>query len=193
MTRTPLTCLCFLLFVACNSGHDTAKTTEAFTPLSKADYTMLTEAYFNALLGVKLAEEGNTRCTTLECKQLAETILADHKKILMELQTIAGKHKADVPLDITDEQLKTWHLLVREKGIGFDKKFAEIIELEHAAAGRIFASIQSRASDPDLQKWSTAFLEYANLHKQDALTLTEVLNNRRSRDTMIIQHVSDEQ
>jgi predicted outer membrane protein len=184
--------VCLLLFSCTNNQQEnTAK--QQVIPLSASDYSLVNNAYISALLGLKLAQEGTTRCTSMECKQLAENILSDNKRLLMQLETIAGKHAAAVPLDITEEQLKKWHRLVREKGISFDMTFAEIIDQEHGAADDIYTNMEKQSTDPELKKVAGSFLQFAVAHKKQATELQQFLLNRSSRDTLQITTVSDEQ
>jgi predicted outer membrane protein len=182
---------CFL-FVSCINTNETGNTRKQPT-LTGNDFVLLTQAYENALLGVRLSEEAITRCTTAECKTFATSVQADHKRILMQLQTIAGKHNAEVPLDIDTAGLRTWQQLVREKGLAFDKKYAASIAVEHESAKNLFKKIERNAADSAFRSMGASFTKMAIQHQNEALTFREMLNNRRSRDTVDTEQIKEEQ
>jgi predicted outer membrane protein len=193
MSRLPvLVAYCFL-FVGCLNTNEPGDAVRKQSTLAKTDSVLLSEAYENALLGVKLSEEAITRCTTAECKAFATSVQADHKSILIQLQTVAGKHNAEVPLDIDTAGLRTWQQLVREKGLAFDKEYAACIAIEHESAKTIFKKVERSALDSAFRSLGTSFTKMATQHWNEAIALQETLNNRRSRDTAVSEQIKEEQ
>lgn len=181
------------IFFSCNNENN--KSNKPAAPsLSKSDQQLMNDAYRNLLLSTKMAEEAINRSTAAETKELANSIMKEHHSMMSQLEIIAGKHSAELPMDINASQLNEWQDLVREKGIAFDKKYATIIEKKHQDQFILFTNIKQQAANQDLQSVSDSFLNLVESHKRQGMDLMDILNNRRSRDTAsIMQEVSVQQ
>jgi predicted outer membrane protein len=180
-----------LLLNACNAlENETAK--NAPPPIAPADGKMITTSYQDLMLTVKLAGEAVNRSTAQDTKELAQIILQEHKQMMNDLEVVAGKHQLELPLDISAEQTKHWQMLVRERGIAFDKAYAEVVQKNHERQIDAFAEIKRTAANADLKSVAEKFLAVADRHMQHAVTLKSALDNRRSRDTALAIEISQE-
>jgi len=180
----------FLVILTSCAGS--SRQTPQVAHLTASDAALLRQAYQHALLGEKIAEEANLRCTTNECKSLAETMSKGHGHVLHELQTIAGRHAAELPLDITNDQLLVWQSVVRQRGIAFDKNFAQVVHEQYIKMQTLFSNMARNASDSSLRSVSESFINLAHVQKQQSDSLVHYLDNRRSRDILITDAIAKE-
>ncbi|WP_207495054.1 DUF4142 domain-containing protein [Aridibaculum aurantiacum] len=180
-----LTKILLLAIVVFSSCQNVQQEEAQVVKLSGNDAELLINTYSNLLLTVKMAEEAVNRSALPGTRQLAITIRNDHQAMLDKLEDVANKHKADLPLDLTPQQLKQWQALVREKGIAFDKAYAAIVQENHDNNLVVLKSIMSKAENPSLQNVAKEINATAINHLQQGEELQELIENRRSRDTIM--------
>ncbi len=182
MTKTFLLFILFFpVLMACNNQVAEGKKNAAPT-LALADQQILGKCYQYLSLTLKMAEEAVNRSTTPDAKQLAQTIVQEHKQMMDELEVIAGRHQVELPLDISPAQTKQWQLLVHQKGISFDKFYTN--EVQRNQEGKVFTEMSESAVDRNLRSAAKKFSAMADQHVRQAVAVQETLANRRSRDTI---------
>jgi predicted outer membrane protein len=152
---------------------------------TSTDRSLFNQACLNNLFAIKLAEEAITRSSLRETKQVAETILREHATVNNNLAAFAGKRGLNQPLDMETGQLRDWQLVIREKGLSFDKKFLETIVDYNSKTDKLLKSISKSAVDAELKDIATSSLKAASLHQELAAEARLAIDERRTRDTLI--------
>ena len=174
-----------LFFAACNNISNSEKTKVTTPSISNSDQELMNNAYQNLLLSTKMAEEALNRSTTPNAKDLAKSILNEHQQMMSKIEVVAGRHSVILPMDITPEQVKEWQFVVREKGIAFDKLYAQTVQDNHSINIRVFTLLR-KANNQDLQALASNFISTSNQHIQQGTDLLQLLNSRKSRDTIAV-------
>ncbi|MDB5191284.1 MAG: outer membrane protein [Segetibacter sp.] len=173
------------IFFSCSEVADKSVEATVAIAVTPLDKELFTETFLNNLFAIRLSEEAITRSSLLETRQVAETILKDHATINNELVTFGGKRKIDQPLDITSAHLKMWQVLIREKGVNFDRKFLDMMTDVHEKTVKLFKTISNQASDEELKKIAATSIGTAGQHINLAAEAKVAIDARRSRDTLI--------
>ena len=173
----------FLFSVVACSETSAEKANANVIPLADTDVELLVQSHQEILLLKMMNQEATTRSAVAETRLLAEEALSEHDGMLKDLEEVAAKHAADLPMDITPAQLKEWQRLVRAKGLLFDKEYAVTTQAKHDEVLALFGVMKKKVVDEELRQLAVVFHQLASAHKQQVNALEISLASRKSRDS----------
>lgn len=183
MTRI-CTLFTLMLLASCLRQSGNTNSQPQVEPLAKSDQELLWQTFQSIKLISMMSEEATTRSAVADTKQLANELLHDDKSILAELSTLAGKHNAELPLDITGEQQRRWRALITTRGILFDRNYATTIQAEYNELNKMLKNKIGGVKNEQLQQTLKRFLTASNNHDTHTGELLVKLESRKSRDTL---------
>jgi predicted outer membrane protein len=167
--------------VGCNTvnKHDKVQADEG-------DVFLISNLYRQVLLSIKVADEALTRSTYVETKTLAEEVKTSQAKIKIDIEALAGRKGFELPFDITANQLKSWQVLVKNKGREFDKVFLQLITQLNTKEHSLLDKIATGAKDIEIKKAGKSVL--ANIKsKEDLAKQVQQLDEQVSNKDSIIK------
>jgi putative membrane protein len=119
------------------------------------DADFVVDAADGGMLEVRLAELAMKTSTSNEVKNYAKMILTDHSKTNTELKTIAEKKNITLPIDISEDNQKTYDDLANKTGEDFDKAYCKVMVDDHKEDIKEFKKQAEDGSDPELKSWAS--------------------------------------
>jgi putative membrane protein len=177
--------ICLILAVACNNSLSVnSNSTLPKQVISSYDKDLLTSVFEECIYTTKLAEEAMMRSTSADTKTFATNLISDYKKMMQQIEGVAGSKSIDLPLDMGDKQLKKWRQMVKETGWNFDKKFVELATEGNNETAALVKNISATAKDDDIRKTAANILSYTN--QQDmADQVQQTIKSRTEKDSFI--------
>ncbi len=135
---------------------------------SEKDADFLVEAAEINIEEIKLGELAQERGMTADTKALGKMMVTEHTAALKELKTLAANKSISIPEVLTEDGQDAWDDLNDEKGIDFDKKYANMMVKGHKSAIRKFENASSNAEDGDIRNWASSMLPGLRTHLEHA-------------------------
>lgn len=120
------------------------------------------------MLEVKLGELAQSKSSSKVIKDLAKTIVADHKKANDELKSLAEKKNIALPEALSDEKQRDYDKLAEKTGTDFDKAYADFMVKDHKKDIDEFKEAASDSKDPDIKEWAAGKVSALEHHLQMA-------------------------
>ena len=99
--------------------------TDKFAGKKQRDADFVYEVVASNYGEIKLAELANQKSRTGDVKQIAQSLLTDHKTSLNELETLAQAKAISVPVEETDDSKRKLENIADETGEEFDQEWCE--------------------------------------------------------------------
>lgn len=113
---------------------------------------------------IKLAQLALNKSADAEVREIATMLVADHTKIMTELEAYATKNSISFPVEETDEAKKDISKLAEKEVTAFDKEWCGMLKDNHEKTiGRLERRLK-RTEDAELKNWITSTLPGLNNH-----------------------------
>ena len=136
--------------------------------ITETDKKFIDEAAQGGILEVKLGELAQTKSATLETKELAQEMIADHTKINGELALLAARMNVTMPITLNEKEQKTYDGLAAKNGLDFDKAYAQCMIKDHKKDIYEFKNEAKHGNDADLKGFASAKITVLTHHKKMA-------------------------
>ena len=171
-TRLVLCCVALSLAPAALISTRGSDTGENRGQLSAADYKFAKEAASGGMMEVSLGKVAVDRSANPAVKQFGQRMVTDHGKAGADLQQIAARRGASLPVALTDSQQKEIDRLAKLSGPEFDKVYVPMMVRDHKADEKEFKRASEKVQDPDLKAFAASTLAVV----QDHLRMAEELD-----------------
>lgn len=128
------------------------------------DAQFLVDAAEINLLEIKLSELALEKGTLPEVKELAQTMVDQHKKSLNDLNALAERKMVSVPTVLTKEGQDAHQVLMDKNAGDFDKEYCDMMVVGHKDAVDKFEKANKESSDPEIQQWAMNTLPVLKEH-----------------------------
>jgi putative membrane protein len=135
------------------------------------DQRFVDQALTAGLAEVKMASLAVERAQSLEVKQFARKLLAEHTRTNMELQQVAQSCGLRAPTQPTARQQQAYDGLARLEGAAFDREYLRLVAADHDAALELYRSEGKNGKDDQLKELVMRTLP--TVEKHDALAHTD--------------------
>lgn len=136
--------------------------------LKNADFVVKTiAANYEEISMAKLAI---SRTKDSGIKDLANKLVAEHTKVLADMQAYASKNSITVPTAETDEAKERLNRLAEKESTAFDKDWCSRAQENHEDAISSFESRLEKTEDIDLKNWIVSTLPVLREHNEKLKT-----------------------
>jgi putative membrane protein len=115
---------------------------------------------------IKMAQLASQRSSNPEVKSIAQTLEADHTKVLNELKALAQTKAITVPMEEEEDAKDKMRKLSDEKAEDFDKKWLEQMEDAHEKSINKFEKRADKGEDADIKAFAAKTLPHLKMHKE---------------------------
>lgn len=144
---------------------------------TKNDSNLINEAASIKLSEIEFGKLELMNGLSPDVKELAETLLADHKKSLSDLKMIASEKTITIPTSVNMEERKEYDSLSVVSGSEMDKKFIDMMTEGHNKAIDKMTEISQKATDDDVKDWASDQIALLTTHYQKAKKLQQQMDS----------------
>lgn len=103
------------------------------------------------------------RGTTAPIKEYGELMMEDQNMLLDKIRTLASAKKVTLPTNISDKKEKGREDLAASKGKDFDKKFVQMMIIDHERDVKLFKKARN-SKDKDISSFASQYLPLIESH-----------------------------
>ena len=118
---------------------------------------------------IALGQMANTKTKTPEILMMANTLIDEHTKSMVDLKLLADKKNVTLPASAENDSKEANNKLLKLKGIAFDKAYSTIMVDEHKNAITKYENAIADAIDNDIRDWASLMLPTLKMHLADAI------------------------
>ncbi|MBL7931305.1 MAG: DUF4142 domain-containing protein [Bacteroidia bacterium] len=137
----------------------------AQTTLTERDQDFLNEAVQGSLMEVKLGELAQTNASSPAVKNLGQTMIADHTKMVTELNKLGADKKVTLSQSMGEKAQKNYARLAKKQGKDFDKAYTRCMIHDHKKDICKFKKEAKKGDDPAIKNWASGQLPALEQHK----------------------------
>lgn len=119
---------------------------------------------------INLAQLALSRTKDAGIKDLATKLVADHTKVLADMQAYASKNSITVPTEETDEAKEDLNKLAEKEAKEFDKDWCSLTQENHEDIIKSFEKRLEKTEDLDLKNWIVSTLPVLRDHNEQLKT-----------------------
>jgi len=137
------------------------------------------------LLESQLAELAVRKASLPEVKELAISVLTDHRIAMDELREISSKIDITLSEEMSTEHRKNFVRIAKKRGLQFDRAFCEFMYLNNTVAIKKFEKIAQDGSSKELRDWAWGKLGILKRHIAMAQNIQTGSSNSAEVGSMI--------
>jgi len=155
------------------NANATARTSPATTaPTTGSDTDFVNTVAMDGMAEVELGRLAVQKAKSLEVKQFAQRMVADHSKANVELKQLASNKNVTLPAEPNAQQKADKDRLSKLSGADFDREYMTMMTAGHDKAVAAFEDESRNGKESDVKAWSSKTLptlrEHQTLAKQIA-------------------------
>jgi putative membrane protein len=144
---------------------------------SAADYKFAKEAACGGMMEVSLGKVAAEKSANPAVQQFGQRMVTDHGKAGAELNQLASRRGASLPVALTASQQKEVDRLAKLSGSEFDKVYVPMMVRDHKADEKEFRRASEKVMDPDLKTFAASTLAVVQEHLRMAEELDASLRH----------------
>lgn len=143
---------------------------------SEQDAEFVVEVVSDNMAELKMAEVGEQLAKTIEVKEIASMLKAQHMDILERFKNYADIRQITLPTDVTSDARKTEESVVDDgDDSAFDRKWCKDIAAMYEASAERFNAWLPKISDPELKDLASQISPIVQLHYKKLLACKDGL------------------
>ncbi len=123
-------------------------------------------------LGILAQEKGGL----VDVKELGGMMETMHRKSLKGLKEIARKKLVIIPTSLSDNLKNKYKSLSNESGIYFDKKYCEMMIIEHQTSIAMYERASKESKDVEIREWAKSMLPTLRKHLDGSIICQNACN-----------------
>jgi len=184
----PIAFIAALSFSSCGGGtKDTKEVAEESNDSTfdnskdmKNDAEAMAKAASMNMWEVQYSEAALPGLVTPEARELAQMMIDSHKKVGDKAMALAAEKQITLPAGLTEDEMnKINRMQDNDKGINFDKSYADQMIDDHKKAVDHFEKSADRCEDPSIKAFFADNLADLRNHQQRAESTKETIKDRK--------------
>lgn len=116
---------------------------------------------------IAMASVAGEKSTNKGLKTLADSLAADHKAVLSDVQALAANKSVSLPQAEAEDAMKTTEKFKTKSNADFNKDWTdEMISMHKKSISKFEDAVNSNTTAPDTKAWASATLPKLNMHLQ---------------------------
>jgi putative membrane protein len=151
-------------------AQDTTKPMQAATTANESDTTQafVTKAANSNMFEIQSSQLAEKKSKNQDIKQLAQMLVADHKKLGSQFKSVVKESKAKAPQTLDADAANKLSQLKTAAGTDFDRVYLQDQLDGHQEAVDLFTAYSENGDNPALKSWASKTLPTLKEHLQKA-------------------------
>jgi len=149
----------------------------------KKDEKFAVDAAKSNLMEIEMGEIALKNATSADVKELAQTLVNDHKKAGEGLKSITDKKGIKLPMTLDEKSKKECDELKMKTGADFDKEYSEMVVKGHKKTITMFKKEAETGMDSEIKQWATNTLPTCERHLEMAEDVSKKLKEAKIMST----------
>ena len=118
---------------------------------------------------IALGQLANAKTKTPEILLMAQTLVDEHTKSMIDLKLLADKKNVTLPASAENDPKEANNKLLKLKDTAFDKAYSTVMVDEHEIAITKFENAIKNVMNDEIRDWASLMLPSLKMHLADAI------------------------